>query len=314
MENYVGLDIGGTKILGALYDETGQILKTVKKKTKAALGIDTVKEQIVKVMTELTEELTRDLSGIGVGVPGLITEDGVIEFSPNIPFSNVDLKAFLSEKYGCDVVVGNDVNVAMYGEWKHLGLSTDKTMLGVFVGTGVGGAIVMNDRLYIGQGSAGEFGHMIIVKDGELCGCGNKGCLEAYASKTAIEKHLIKHAPKSTLAKQLVSGERLKSSQLKKACLDGDKAANEAIVHASKYLGIGIANLINIFHPHAIVIGGGVMTSLGDIMLPMVLEEVKRHTMPGLFETVEITLSQLGDFSGVFGGFKLIRETNIKST
>lgn len=311
MEVYIGLDIGGTKILGLLYDQAGNELKREKKKTKAAEGLEVVIGQVSKVMATLLESNKDTLMGIGVGVPGLVDASGTVLFSPNIPFENFELAKIMKEKYQVPVVVGNDVNVAMYGEWRHLGSKRSENILGLFIGTGVGGAIILDGKLYVGQGSASEFGHMVVNSEGAYCGCGAQGCLEAYASKTAIQKSIQNQLNKGRVSilrdLLLEDGVVLKSSSLKKAIEAGDDLATDVVNRAARYLGIAIGSLVNAFHPDRIILGGGVIEAIGDYMLPIILNEAEQHAMPGMLKSVEFNFTHLGDEAGVYGAFCLIQ-------
>lgn len=309
MKNYIGIDIGGTKILGVLYDEKGNPISKSKKKTKASEGVEVVMEQIVKVIDELIEVNTVELAGIGAGIPGLVTDEGIITFSPNIPLRNFNLKKILSKKYNVPVTIGNDVNVAMFGEFKYLNRADLKHVLGLFIGTGVGGAIIIDGKLYQGQGAAAEFGHMVVNSDGVFCGCGSQGCLEAYSSKWAIQEFLLSQIRKgrdSVLRDVLESGDVIKSSAIEKAYSEGDEITIEAIDRAIRYLGIALGSLINLFNPQMIILGGGMMESMGKSLQSRLIEESKLHTMPGLMKTVEFRLSELGDEAGVYGAFQSI--------
>jgi len=307
---YIGLDIGGTKILGVLYKEDGTELTKAKKKTKAYEGIEVVIEQIFKVVDKLLDDDTIELMGIGAGSPGLIKDEGIVVFSPNIPFVDFDLKEKIMDRYGCPFVLGNDVNVAMFGEWKHTGLDQARSVLGLFVGTGIGGAIIINGELYLGQGSAGEMGHMVVQDNGVICGCGSKGCLEAYASKTAMQKFItaqIKKGRQSILEEAIIDGGVIKSSALENAYNENDSLAIDVIDAAIHYLGVATANYVNIFHPEIFIFGGGVVESFGEPMLLRIIEEARKHSYPGLVDDVDFRLSELGDDAGVFGGYALIR-------
>jgi len=310
MGRYIGLDIGGTKILGILYDEQGRELKRVKKKTKAISGLETVTNQIFRVVDELIDEMEGTLKGIGAGSPGIIVNESVIAFSPNIPFSNFDLGQLMENRYQVPFVLGNDVNVAMYGEWKASGIDSVNNVLDIFVGTGVGGAIIINKQLYVGQGGAGEIGHMIVNPGGVTCGCGSHGCLEAYASKTGMQKAVVAAIQKgrhTTLQEYLErDGAVMKSSSLKSAFDEGDDLAIGVVERAAYYLGLATANLVNIFHPDLIIFGGGVMEALGDELMPMIIKEANRHAMIGLMDEVSFRLSHLGDDAGVYGAYQLI--------
>lgn len=267
-------------------------------------------KQIFNVIDSLLKESDIELMGIGAGSPGIVVNESTITFSPNMPFDNFDLGAVIKKRYKVPFVLGNDVNVAMFGEWKASNIVDAKNVLGLFVGTGVGGAIIMDEKLYTGQGGAGELGHMILNPGGITCGCGSHGCLEAYASKTGIQKAIvagIRKGRKSVLEEYLEQdGAIIKSSSLEKALKEGDSLAVDVIDDAAYYLGIAVANLVNIFHPDLVIMGGGVMESIGETFLPKVLKEAKRHAMTGLLDDVRFELSHLSDDAGIFGAYQLI--------
>ncbi len=315
MKAYIGLDIGGTKILGVLYNEAHEPIARVKKKTKAASGKEAVLDQVHKVVGGLLEKardqhIEVDLQGIGAGCPGFIVEESTIVFTPNIPLKDFNLAEVMESTYGVPFVLGNDVNVAMYGEWKASDMQAAKNVLGLFVGTGVGGAIIIDSHLYTGQGGAAEIGHMVVNPEGAICGCGSQGCLEAYASKTGIQKAIqaqIRKGRKSLLKDLMeADGPVVKSSSLAKAYEAGDSLAVEVLDRAAYYLGIAVANLVNLFHPDLIILGGGMVESLGDALLPKITEEASRHTLTGLVEGVRFRLSHLSDDAGVYGAYRLI--------
>lgn len=317
MKAYIGLDIGGTKILGALFDEYGKIIKRVKKKTKAAKGTETVLLQIFKVIDGLLEDEEIHLLGIGAGCPGFVKDYSTVVFSPNIPFVDYDLAAIIKAKYNVPFVLGNDVNVAMFGEWNSSGFSDVNDVISIFVGTGVGGGIIIDGKIYVGQGGAGEIGHMIVNPNGIICGCGSHGCLEAYASKTGIQKSIvagIRKGRKTVLKEYLeADGDVIKSSSLRRAYEANDEFAVEVIDGVAFYLGIGISNLVNIFHPEMVILGGGVMESLGEELLPIVIKESKKYVMPGMMNNVKFQLSKLSDDAGIVGGYYLAKAIECKS-
>lgn len=309
MNGYIGLDIGGSKILGILYDEKENVVLKIKKKSKAHEGKEMVLEQIDKVLKGLLSHNNYEVKAIGAGVPGLVDEQGVVLFSPNLSFRQFDLKGYLTSKYDLPTYVGNDVNVAMYGEYMKLARPGVKNVVGIFVGTGVGGALILGGELYTGQGAAGEIGHMVIQNDGARCGCGNYGCLEAYASKTAITGYIKSHMGRGAESElEMLDEAILKSSLLKASYEKGDALVVEAVMRAARALGVGIGSLINLLHPDQIILGGGVMEALGDAMLPEIRISAKINTMPGLLETVRIDQSVLKDEAGTYGAFQLGRK------
>lgn len=309
MKGYIGLDIGGSKILGILYDAQENVVLKIKKKSKAHEGKDVVLQQIDKVIQGLMADKTYEVMAIGAGVPGLVDDQGVVLFSPNLSFRQFDLKGHIASRYGVPTYVGNDVNVAMYGEYMKLARPGVKNVIGIFVGTGVGGALILGGELYTGQGAAGEIGHMVIQNDGARCGCGNYGCLEAYASKTAITGYIKSHMGRGAKSELEVLDEAiLKSSLLKASYEEGDALVVEAVMRAARALGVGIGSLINLFHPDQIILGGGVMEALGEAMMPEIIINAKVNTMPGLLESVSIDRSILKDEAGTYGAYQLGRK------
>lgn len=312
MKGYIGLDIGGTKILGSFYDLEGNSIKRAKKKTKAIEGVEVVIGQIYKVVDEILNEEDFEVLGIGAGCPGLIKDESEIVFTPNIPFENFDLRSPIQEKYNVPFVLGNDVNVAMYGEWKASDMKGAKNVLGIFAGTGLGGAIIIDGKLYLGKGGAAEIGHVNVNPEGALCGCGSHGCLEAYTSKSGIQRTIegqLRKGRESVLKEYLEKdGAVIKSSSLKNAYESGDDLAVEVINRAADYLGVATGSFINIFHPDLIIYGGGIMESLGEDILPIIEKAAMRQSLTGMQGDVAFRLSHLSDDAGIFGAYSIIKD------
>ncbi len=312
--NYIGIDLGGTKILGALFDNNGTVIYKNKKKTKAKNGIKAVEEQLFSLIDDLTDKSGKEeIKAIGIGVPGLVdVKTGTVKFAPNIAMNNYPIGDLIRDKYKIDVFVGNDVNVGTLGEWKYSPEGKSSNFIGIFVGTGIGGGIIIDNKLYTGSGGvAGELGHMTIDSNGAICGCGSRGCLEAVASKTGIQAEIkarIKRGEDTDIKESLEKEGILKSGPLRAAYDKGDIVVRETVERAAKYLGVGVANLINIFDPEAVVFGGGVIEELGDIILPIVKEEASRYAMRSIFENVKFEKAQLGDDAGIMGAFVLAQE------
>ena len=310
MDYYISLDVGGSKILGALFDALGTIVETKKVKTFASRGTDFVYSQIKLVIDTLMPS-RKKVKGICVIVPGIVFNHDFVEFCPNVPFEHFPLGMLLREEYDTTVVLGNDVNLAVFGEWKSLDRSIDHA-IGVFVGTGVGGGLILNRRLYTGQGGGGELGHIVLQPHGARCGCGNEGCLEAYASKTGMLRRILTAQARgraSMLYQYLKQDGSMITSEAFRICYEaGDDLAIELIDDASYLLGLAVANFHNILHPDIFIFGGGVMESLNPVMLPKVFDVAKANSMPSLGTSLYFSMSQLGDNAGIVGGFHLINE------
>lgn len=317
MGKYICLDIGGTKILGSIIDENDNIVYKVKKKTRAEKGLEQVEEKIINVVEDLIKETSlnmNEVKAIGAGAPGVINEDtGQIIYAPNLPWKNYDIKKAIEDRFHVPFCIGNDANMGMLGEWKY-GIAVNKqNVVGIFVGTGIGGGLVVNGKLFTGpRHLAGELGHMVLNPEGPYCNCGQRGCLETYAAKVAITREIkaqIKRG-RQTILKEFMGDDVsvVGSKALKKALEVKDELALEVMDKVCYYLAAGTGSLINIFNPDMVVLGGGVLESLGDSIMPMVKKYTVRFSMPDILNGTEIVQSALGDDAILFGALALIKE------
>lgn len=317
---HICIDIGGTKILGTIIDENNDIICKVKKKTKADKGREVVEDRLVSVVEELIVKSgipKEEIAAIGAGAPGVINKDtGEIIYSPNLPWENYNIKKAIEDRLGIPFFVGNDANVGIMGEWKYGAAINKKNVVGIFIGTGIGGGLIIDNKLFTGANHlAGELGHMVVNPEGPYCNCGQRGCLEAYAGKVSMTREIknqIKRGRNSIL-KDLMDMESpvISSNPLKEAIEEKDALAVEVLDKAIYYLAAGTGSLINIFNPEMVVLGGGVTESLGYYILPVLKEYVKKFVLPGMLEGTEIVESVLGDYSIIYGSLALAKE-NIK--
>jgi len=308
---YLGIDLGGTNI-GTAAVKDGKVLAYHKTKTQASKGPEVVIERIEKTVLKVAEELNcspSDFQALCIGAPGAVElETGVVNDAPNLDWIDVPLGTTLEKNLGLPVFVDNDVNVGVLGEFVHGAGRGHKDMVGVFVGTGIGGGVIINGEMhYGGRGSAGEIGHMVIVPKGRRCGCGKKGCIEAYASKTAIGAAIQKQIDKgkdSYLKETLANNKNkpLSSSLIEEALLAGDSVTTEVIKKAQFYLGLLAANLVNILDPDVIVFGGGLVEQLGDDFLKPIRKTARKYYLQQKdAKKVQILASTLGDHAGTIG-------------
>jgi len=317
-EYVVGVDLGGTKILSGVFDHSLECVGTAKLSTKSQRGVDKVVERIARCAQDAVDEadLTfKQIAGVGIGAPGAVDFDsGTVIFAPNLDgWKEISLKKELEKILGVPVFVENDCNISALGVYVAELKSKPRSMVGVFVGTGIGGGLVIDGELYSGAGhTAGEVGHMVLDVSGPKCGCGNKGCFEALASRTAIFQQIkagIKDGQKTLLTEMLGTDlADLRSGDLRKAIRRGDKFVDRVIEGASEYIGIATANLINILNPEVFVLGGGVIEALEDEMMGVIIETAKDYAMPGTLKGVEIIASKLGDNAGITGAAVLARK------
>jgi len=312
-DHIIGVDLGATKILAAIFElgEDGAMKRTVaqlKIKTPGDEGpaalVGAMAETVEALRAQVAHELgTGRCLALGVAVPGpLDREKGIVRYTPNLGLENFPLSARLAERLGLDVALENDVQSGVYGELKAGALRGRRQAVGIFVGTGIGGGIVIDGELFRGStGSAGEIGHMIVHEGGPLCGCGNYGCLEAHASRSALAKDALALAASGKAPAMLEAAglnfRRYRSSALAEALAGKDAAIAKAVDRSAFWVGVGMANLVNILNPEAIVLGGGMVMRFGDRYLEGARAAMRARLMPGLADTVEILLSELGDLA-----------------
>jgi glucokinase len=307
----VGVDIGGTNLRIALVDATGGVGRVDEYSTPVAVGTDP-DEAATALVTTLEAAIARtDPSGalpIGIGFAGAITTDGRAVYGPNVSTRDLPIRDEVVAETGNEAVtVINDANAAAWGEYR-FGAGRDvEDMVMVTLGTGVGGGVVVHGRLVEGkQGFGGELGHMTLVADGWECNCGNRGCLEAYASGRSLTRHaadLLATGRPSTLA-----GATLTPADVSRAARDGDELAIDAIAAAGQWLGIGVAALVNVLDPDMVVIGGGVTEHVREWLMPVVRTVVPRRTVGRLYRTApEIVVAELGDRAGMIGAADMAR-------
>ncbi|HHX03627.1 MAG TPA: ROK family protein [Tissierellia bacterium] len=310
MNKYIAIDVGGSKMLGAQYDEEGQVLKRYKVKTKAHRGRKPVFETLLSVIDQLFDP---DVVAMGILMPGVIQNARRVEMCSNIPFEKMDLAELIEEKYPVPVLLGNDVDLAVLGEWKQGGY-TEQHVVGIFVGTGVGGGFIFHGQLYTGQGGAAEIGHMPYKRDGLLCGCGQFGCLETVAAKSGMLQLIEKERKKGTesiLFDTLIPGEMFHTTDLYRAWQKGDPLARKVISKSVEALGYAVGTLNTLLRPELFIFGGGVMESFYDEICEELHEKALAHTMPALRDNVRFIRSFLGDDAGITGAYYLAKEASL---
>ncbi len=311
----LGIDLGGTKTLAAVVDITnGEVVASARKRTKAERGQEFVGQRTTELaQAALSAANLPDTSSIvamGVGAAGQIDRQaGVVVDAPNLGVKDMRLGDILGKQFNTPVAVGNDVEVAALGEYIYGAGQGFSNFVCVFVGTGIGSGIVQNGRMYTGlTGTAGEVGHMTIQAGGRICGCGSRGCLEAYASRTAITKAImaeIHHGRPCVLAEdaefQLKAGETIiRSGLLAQAIEHKDDLVIEVVTEAADFLGYGLASIMNFYNPEAIILGGGVIEAI-DLLFERAVERARNTALSASAHKTKILRAKLGDFSGVVG-------------
>jgi glucokinase len=311
----LGIDLGGTKTLAALVDiTTGEVVSSERKRTHAEKGQEYISQHITRVSAAALESAAlpngATIAAVGIGAAGQIDrKHGVVVDAPNLGVKDMPMADILGKHFGKPVAVGNDVEVAALGEYLYGAGRGYSTFVVMFVGTGIGGGIVQNGRVYAGlTGTAGEIGHMTIQAGGRICPCGSRGCLEAYASRTAITTAImaeLHHGRSSILAEdaehQLKEGETIiRSGLLAHALNHGDDLVTEIITEAADYLGYGLASVMNFYNPECIIIGGGVIEAI-DLLFERAVHRARITALADPGHKTKIMRAKLGDFSGVVG-------------
>lgn len=313
---FVGVDLGGTKIYAGVFTSSLECIGTVRLSTKSQRGPEPVIERIARCVKDAVDECDLEIDrvkAVGVGAPGAVDpETGRVIFAPNLQWKDVPLKKSLEKLLGVPVCVENDANICTIGVYHAEMKSKPRDLVGIFIGTGIGGGLIIDGQLYSGfNHTAGEIGHMVIDVDGPKCGCGNKGCFEALASRSAIFQHIhaaIKDGEKTILTEMLgPSLEDLRSGDLRKAIRRGDKLVDRIVAEAADYIGIAVANLINVLNPEVVVLGGGVIEALEDEMMPTIVKTATEHILSGTAKGISIVASKLADEAGITGGAVLAR-------
>ncbi len=311
----ISVDMGGTKILACLLNSLEGIIARAKIPTKiggkANEYIYSLKE-VVDAVVEQSGLKENKIKAVCLGVPGSVDPyAGRIGLAPNIGLKNFFIKDKLQKIIPYPVLVENDVNMGALGI-KRFGIGKKaKNMLAVFVGTGIGGALILDEKLYRGSTFvAGEIGHMIVEEGGPLCGCGHKGCFEAVASRTAIVNNILKdmNKQKSFLKKIVKPGQRIKSGALAAAVEANDKVVIKNLSNACGTIGMVLANVSNLINVDMIVLGGGLIEALNYFMIPLIRKSYKEFALKESSRGVKIVESKLGDEAAIFGGIPLAEE------
>lgn len=314
---YLGVDVGGTKVQTSLVRESGEIVSREKCPTPRKGGPERVVAAIEKCIDDamVKSRLSpNDVTAIGIAVPGVVDpEQGLVVVAPNMRLTGVALGALLEARFKAPIVLGNDGNFGALGETWLGSARKARSALYICVGTGIGSGLVQRGKLWRGdRESAGEIGHMIMQIGGPTCGCGGHGCLEALASRSAIERDLreaIAAGRKSVLT-ELAAGDLsvIRSGMIRKALNVEDELVTEVLHRAAEVLGLACVNVRHLIDPEAIVLGGGVVEACSDYIMPIVENIVGMDPLPGVREGGRVLLSALGDDAVVLGAVAAARK------
>ena len=303
MNYYVGMDLGGTNTKIGLVDEAGNIIFTTIVKTDSMEGFEKTVERLSKILLEQVKgsniNFEADVKGIGIGVPGPIVNARIVKFWANFPWpKESDLAGEFEKHLNKQVKVDNDVNVITLGEmWKGAAQGY-KNVLGLAIGTGIADGKLVSGK----NGAGGEVGHIKVAKNGKLCGCGQEGCWEAYASATGLIREAQSRLAvnKTNKLYERVKGREIEAKDIFDVAKEGDEFALKLVDYEADYIALGIGNLLNVLDPEIIVVGGGVALA-GDILFNAINEKLKQYALPSTLENLKIVQAQLGNDAGILG-------------
>lgn len=301
---WVGFDLGGTKMLANVFSPSFKIVGRERCKTKGHEGVQAglarMAEAIEKALADAKVDRA-ELAGIGVGSPGPLDLDrGLVLDTPNLGWKNAPVKDALEKKFGCPAVVMNDVDAGVFGEYARGAAQGARCVVGVFPGTGIGGGCVYEGKIIRGANfSCMEIGHVKVVENGPLCGCGQYGCLEAVASRLAIAQAAAAAAYRGEAPRLMsVAGtdlSEIRSGALAESIKAGDRAVEDIVRNAARHIGRAMANIVNLLAPDTILLGGGLVEALPDLFQEEVEKHVKRNIMASFAGTYKVQVAQLGD-------------------
>lgn len=310
---FVGIDLGGTNMQIGVVSHDGKLLGPAKRKTKADEGLEAIVLRIISGVEEACERANvpvQDLGGIGIGAPGVVDPfKGVVIEAVNLRWDNVPIADILTKRLKVKTWLDNDVNVAVYGE-NRMGVGKGSNQcLGIWVGTGIGGGLILNGKLHYGHFlSAGEIGHTVLYPGLPR---GNR-TLENHCSRTAVVHRLVRLLRSNAKSKIIEDVgedlEAIKSRSLGKHYLAGDRLVVEVIDHTAQLLGVAIANAVTLLSLERVILGGGLTEAVGKPFVDQVTKSVRDHVFPDICKKVEIVASQLADNAGVFGAAMIARE------
>lgn len=309
-----GVDLGGTNVKIGIVNEEGKVLKNKSIKTLSEEGMERCFTRIWETVKELLGELAvspEELKGIGIGIPGPVINQRGIGFFANFPWeADEDVAGVMEKISGKPARLENDANVWALAEARYGAAKEAKSSVAITIGTGIGAGICLDGKILGGAtGAGGELGHMKLERDGKLCGCGQKGCFEAYASATGLLREAKSRLAvnKNNLLYKMKGNDldSLEAKDIFDAARAGDAFSLDLVEYEAEYLAYGIGSILNVINPEMVVLGGGVALA-GDILLDKVKEKIKKYALPVAYEKVKLSTAKLGNEAGIIGAAALI--------
>lgn len=317
----IGFDLGGTKMMANLYDRNFRKIAGKREKIKSRAGSRIGVEQLADLIRQTLEESRirqESLSGIGIACPGAVDLDrGIILEAPNLGWKDVPLKKQLETAFGCPVTIANDVDAGTFGEFRFGAGKDGRCVLGVFPGTGIGGACVYEGKLVRGKvGSCMEIGHIQVWPDGPLCGCGRHGCIEAIASRLAVSAQVAMAAFRGQaphiLAEAGTDLAEIRSKTLVRAIEAGDTIVEQIVRDSARHLGKAIAGVVNLLAPDRVVLGGGLVEALPKLYQKEVADSITAEAMSAYTKDLRVVVAELGDDATAMGAAALAADAELE--
>ncbi len=309
-DKWIGFDLGGTKMLAAVFDSNFECLGRERKRTKGREGSEAGMKRVIAAIRDALEDAgckEDEVAAIGIGCPGpLDLERGVMMDAPNLGWQETAVVSILESEFGCSAHLVNDVDAGVYGEYRFGAGKQARCVLGVFPGTGIGGGCIYEGKILRGKRhSCMEIGHIQVIPDGQLCGCGRRGCLETVASRLAIASNAAKAAFRGE-APYLLENTGLTLSEIRSRAIsnsvsNGDAAVQKIVKNAAHYLGVAVGNMVNVLAPDVIVLGGGLVEAMPEILTEQVAESATATAMDVYKGSFEVIPASLGDDAAIMG-------------
>ena len=316
-EYWVGFDLGGTKMLSIVFDDEFNKLGKARKKTKGYEGMEAGLKRINNTIEESLEDAGIEKSqvrGLGIGCPGpLDFKKGVIREAPNLGWKNIPIKKSIESEFGFPAVIGNDVDVGVFGEYMFGAGKKARCLVGIFPGTGIGGGCVYEGKLFRGSNtSCMEIGHIPMLKGGPYDGAGNPGSLESVASRLSMAGLAAQAAYRGQAPALMEAAgtdiSDIRSGALSESVEKGDKAVKRVVEQAAEHLGLGVVTIVHLLAPDVIVFGGGLVEAMPDVILPIIEKTARPRILPSLRDEFKIVEAKLGDDAGVMGSAALAKQ------
>lgn len=313
MRVYIGLSVEDAKVIAVLFDVYGKRLESATFERRPGMDIESIEDEIVSMIGKLVEKEIFELQTVGIGIDDYVVSRSAAEVVVGEYFENAPIANKIKEKFACGVAVNSNVNCSVFGAYRHFD-THDKNVIGIFAGDHVGGAFITDGKLYVSKFGTSELGHIVLVPDGASCKCGNFGCLEAYASKEAIQKYIAQQHKKgrdSFVGESASRNRPMMMKSIQNAYERDDELAIEAVERAFSFLSIAIGNLTTLFQPDAVIFGGELFDCFGNRYVERIRAHVKRTSFGRHNINTKILVSELGSLSAVYGAYKLALDADI---